>query len=608
MDKELSKEQHAAIRHDTGPALVTAGPGSGKTTVITERIRYLVRERKVDPGGLLTITFTNAAADEMKKRTADLMPDQAPYLTFGTFHSVFFLILKHSFDLNSSNILKNETRSMILNDIIKTCNIKADDRKQLIADLVPLISRYKNTGEIKNDTEVSDEELKIIMEKYRLKLDAMRLLDFDDMLIKCRDLFTESPGVLKLWQDRYRYIQIDEFQDTNPVQYLTARLLAGNGNIFAVGDDDQSVYRFRGSTPGIMKSFFEDYPDAADYRLSINYRSGKDIVEAAANVISHNKDRLKKNIVSFGRAAGEVKVIEFAGVNEETLFIIDRIRKLKDRYGYEDMAVLLRTNAMQAVYAERLRENGIPCDSGKNLYGIYQNGIGKEIFDYMRFADGDDTRGVFLNIMNCPERNIFRGALKEGKVDINQLLDYYRDEPEVSDAIRRLEHDRSMMKKLKPYAAIHYLYNSMGYLDHLKNRAKGNRDAWLSAKKTADEILMRAKPYKSIAEWIRYAKEDAKKPSSGRSVRILTMHASKGLEFPVVFIPDLNEGTVPCGRAVMPDEVEEERRLFYVAVTRAKKELCLLYTEEAYGKKRVPSRFLEEIISVKKDPDQSSLP
>ncbi|MBR5377010.1 MAG: ATP-dependent helicase [Lachnospiraceae bacterium] len=596
MGKELSKEQLAAIRHDTGPALVTAGPGSGKTTVITERIRYLVRERKADPGGILTITFTNAAADEMKRRSADLLPDQAPYLTFGTFHSIFFLILKHSFDLNSSNILKNETRYMILNDIIKKAAFGVNDRKQLITDLVPVISRYKNTGVIKNDTELKDDELDAVMNRYRRELDRSRLLDFDDMLIKCRELFRKRPAVLKLWQDRYRHIQIDEFQDINEVQYDVVKLLSQDtGNLFAVGDDDQAVYGFRGSTPGIMKRFFDDHPDAADYRLSVNYRSGSSIVQAASDVISHNKDRLEKNITSSGIGSGQVSVLKFSGMDEQTGFIIERIRELQAVMPCEDIAVLLRTNSTLDLYSERLKEKGIPCDTGKRMYGIYQNGIGKEIYDYMRFADGDDSRGVFLSIMNAPERNIFRGALGEGKIDLNRLLEYYRDEPEVYDAVKKLGHDRDMMKKLKPYAAIHYLYNAMGYLDHLKLRAQGNEEAWLSAKKTADGILMRARPYKSIAEWIRCAKEDAKKTSTKGGVSILTMHAAKGLEFPVVFIPDLNEGTVPYGKAVMPSEVEEERRLFYVAVTRAKQKLFLLYTEQTCGKKRLPSRFLGEI-------------
>ena len=443
MDKGLSKEQSAAIRHDTGPALVTAGPGSGKTTVITERIRYLVCERKVDPGGILTITFTNAAADEMKRRTSVLLPSQAPYLTFGTFHSIFFLILKHSLDLNSSNILKNETRYMILNDILKKAGIVTNDRKQLIADLVSAVSRYKNTGEMKNSTELSDDELTSVIDNYRHRLDQMRLLDFDDMLLKCRDLFTDRKKVLEIWQERYRYIQIDEFQDINEVQYDVIKLLAGSGrNLFAVGDDDQAVYGFRGSTPGIMKRFFDDHPDAADYRLSINYRSGRSIVQAASDVIMHNKNRLEKNISAYGSEDGQVMSVKFAGMNEQLEFIIEKIRELQSDMPFEDIALLLRTNTTIDLYSERLKECGIPCNTGKRMYGIYQSGIGKEIFDYMRFADGDDSRGVFLNIMNSPERNIYRGALEDGKTDMKRLLDYYRDDPEVYDAVKRLEHDR----------------------------------------------------------------------------------------------------------------------------------------------------------------------
>ncbi|MCR5650556.1 MAG: ATP-dependent helicase [Lachnospiraceae bacterium] len=599
MGKELSGEQFAAIRHDTGPALVMAGPGSGKTTVITERIKHLVRINGVDPGGILTITFTNAAADEMKKRTADLIPQEAPYLTFGTFHSIFFLILKHSFDLNSSNILKNETRYMILNDIIKTSGICVNDRKQLTADLVPVISRYKNTGRVKNDTELKDDELIHIMDSYRSKLDKMRLLDFDDMLLKCRELFMERKAVLSMWQDRFKYIQIDEFQDINDVQYDVIRLLSEkNGNLFAVGDDDQAIYGFRGSTPGIMKRFVSDFEGTVVYTLSANYRSSGNIVEAAKNVISYNCDRMEKDICSRNPMQGEVKILKFKDMETQIAFITEKLREESAKTCFEDMAVLLRTNNLFGIYSDRFRDSGIPFNSPVKTYGMYQNGIGKEIMDYMKFAAGDDSRAVFLNIMNRPERHIYRGALGEGKVDLDGLLDYYSDDREVYDEIRRLKADRAMMKKLKPYAAIHYLFNSVGYLDYLKGSCEGNNGDLSSKIKTAEEILNRARAYRSIDEWLKYAKEDAKKPSDNKGVNILTMHASKGLEFPVVFIPDMNEGNIPYGKAVMPAETEEERRLFYVAMTRAKRKLYLLYTEENSGKKRLPSRFLEEISAI----------
>lgn len=595
MDKRLSKEQLAAIRHDTGPALVTAGPGSGKTTVITERIRYLVRERSVDPGGILTITFTNAAAEEMKRRTGKLLPDTASYLTFGTFHSIFFLILKHSFDLDSRNILKNETRVQILNDIIKRSGCDVSDRRQLISDLIPVISKFKNTGMIKNDTELSDDELELIMESYKRKLESSRLLDFDDMLIRCRDLFLNRPGVLNSWQDRYRYIQIDEFQDINEVQYEVMRLLSQKSmNLFAVGDDDQAIYGFRGSTPGIMKRFINEFQGVRQYTLAVNHRSPECIVSAAGRLISNNSDRIFKDIEAFDGREGELLILPFKDMAEETGFIEERIKSLLPSFRYEDMAVLLRTNTTLEIYAGALRKSGIPCSTGKSAYGIYQKGVGKEIFDYMRFASGDDSRSVFLNIMNIPERHIYRGALGDGRIDMKRLLEYYRDDPDIYDAVKKLEYDRSMMKKMKPYAAIHYLFNAIGYLEYLKHRANGNVELWSSEKKTAEEILMRARPYRSITQWLSGAKEDAKNTTVDAGVKILTMHASKGLEFPVVFIPDVNEGSVPYGRAVMQPETEEERRLFYVAMTRAKEKLYLLYARENSGKKRLPSRFLTE--------------
>ncbi len=594
MDKKISAAQEAAIRHRDGPAMVTAGPGSGKTLVIAERIRYLVDSFGVDPSLILTITFTNAAAEEMKRRAVKIMPTRAAYLTFGTFHSIFFLILKHTFNLNSGNILSNSQRYMILNDILKVRGTETGDRKQLISDLISLISNYKNTGRINSSLELADGELEEIIEMYRIRLEGMNLLDFDDMLLKCRKLFYERKDVLKIWQKRYRYIQVDEFQDINEVQYEVVRLLAGRErNLFVVGDDDQAIYGFRGSKPGIMKRFKEDHPDLSGYELSVNYRSDANIVGAASKVISFNKERLEKDIRAYKEATERIRVIKARDITGEIDAISDLLKNDPDKDACDKTAILLRTNTMTGLYAQGLRASGLFCRTGLRTYNIYKSGPGKDILDYMRFAAGDDSREVFLNIFNKPDRGIYRGALTEERVDINALLAYYRDDLAVRERIEKLFADRRMLFKLKPSLAIHYLCHAMGYMDYLKKKA-GRGDVFASYKNTADEIEAKAGRYRSINEWLKYAKDGDMGTEGDKGVNVLTMHASKGLEFDTVIIPDLNEGMIPYGRAVMPEQTEEERRLFYVALTRAKKKLILLYSDENSGKKRYPSRFLEE--------------
>ncbi len=607
MDKKLSASQAEAVRHLNGPAMVTAGPGSGKTTVIAERIRNLVFSSGVDPGGILTITFTNAAAEEMKKRTALLMPDKASYLTFGTFHSIFFLILKHTYNLNSSNILKTGQRNMIINDIIKRSGFEVTDKKQLISDLAGLISRYKNTGKVFNNTEIRDEDVMYALNEYAKELEKMRLYDFDDMLLKCRDLFTKKEEVLAGWQKRYKYIQVDEFQDINEVQYEVVRLLSKKSrNLFVVGDDDQAIYGFRGSTPGIMNRFLADFPDAASYSLSVNYRSTKNIVDAATEVIAHNDNRIEKDIRSFKGCGEEVVIQRSKDIQDEIGHICNYLNSKKANIDPSQAAILLRTNSMSAIYARGLKERGIICHTGERGINIYKSGIGRDVLDYMKFALGDNSRAVFLNIMNKPDRQIYRGALDRESVDMDKLLYYYNDDRNVSEKIRKLVNDRMMLSRLRPGLALHYLFNAVGYMDYLRHMAAGNNDLFSSYKNTADDIMEGAGKFKSISEWIKAAERGDFGSAQQKGVSILTMHASKGLEFDTVIIPDVNEGMLPYSAAVMTSETEEERRLFYVALTRAKNRLCLLYAEENAGKKRFPSRFLEEM--KKRDRAQSSIP
>ncbi|MBO6111690.1 MAG: ATP-dependent helicase [Lachnospiraceae bacterium] len=601
MENKASAAQEAAIRHRDGPALVIAGPGSGKTYTLTHRLMYLTGECSVMPDNILIITFTNAAAAEMKKRASSLIPGKASYMTFGTFHSVFFLILKHTFGLTSANILKNEQRYAIINDGIKKSGIRTADKTALINDLTLTFSSCKNSGRLNNKTELTDEEVLSLMEFYNNRLKEMRLLDFDDMLLKCRELFIKKPQILEIFKDRFRYILIDEFQDINSIQYEVVKLLAGDkANLFAVGDDDQSVYAFRGSVPETMKTFLEDYPEAKKYELLTNYRSKGCIVEAAGKVIGFNKNRIVKDISAFDMTKGELNILGFKDRKEELDHMASYIKDGLKTGGYEDFAIFVRTNSMVSLFEEGLKARGIKCTVKGRVNSIYTSAVGRDILDYMRFVTGDDSRRTFTAIMNKPERHILRWTLTEDTVDPDKLLSLHHDELRIREGIKKLINDRRMMSRLRPELAVHYLLNMTGYLGYLKALSGKDSEKFEIYKENAFEIMERAASYGDIREWIKAAEEmdeaASKNAQENEGVPIMTMHASKGLEFKKVIIADTIEGIIPYSKAVHISELEEERRLFYVAMTRAQRELNILYIAEDRGRKTEKSRFVAEIL------------
>ena len=595
MNQSASSSQEAAIRHRDGPALVLAGPGSGKTYVLVQRLWYLTEKCGIPPGDILMITFTNAAAAQMKERAMQLIPDKAPGITFGTFHSVFFLILKHTFNLTSENILSASLKHRILTDLIRHRDINVPDRETLISDLLSDFSARKNSSAQSNMTSLSDEEEEALFNAYNERLKELRLLDFDDMLLKCRELFLKHPEVLKIYRERFKYICVDEFQDVNSVQYETVCLLAGSrNNLFAVGDDDQSIYAFRGSTPGIMQKFLAGHEGVKKYDLFTNYRSLKAIVDAAGRLISHNSDRLEKNIEPFDMTGGSVVIKEFETKSLELQYMADYIKERLEYDDPEDFAILLRTNSQSGFYSEGLRLRGIKCRVKGKSAGIYNDGVGKDIMDYLKLAAGDRSRKVFVNVMNKPDRGILRCGLEDDRMDLDRLITYFCDEPEVRENIEKLEFDLSRISKMKPRVAVHYILNIVGYKKYIEKYSGKDtviHDAMMAA---ADEMLERAGSFASINEWIEYAGEDKECPDE-EGVLILTMHSAKGLEFKHVLLPDINEGIIPGKKAFTEAEIEEERRLFYVAMTRAKSELLISYINKNNGRKIYPSRFIGEV-------------
>ncbi len=604
----LNPAQEQAIHHGPGPAMVLAGPGSGKTLVITHRTRNLIEEYHIAPEQILVITFTRAAANEMKERFDRLMCGQREPVTFGTFHSVFFRILKAAYGYSGESILRQELKKQILKAALEHTEWNPEDVNEALGEIESEISAVKGDRiELQNyySRSCPNEVFREVYDTYEKELRQTGKIDFDDMMTLCFELFRERRDILAVWQKKYRYILIDEFQDINRLQYEIVRMLAGKeANLFVVGDDDQSIYRFRGAKPEIMLGFMQDFPDARQILLDINYRSVPSVVEAAGRLIGQNSQRFRKKIHAEREKDVPVEVTEYPGLPEEN---DDIIRKLEmyHRAGipYEEMALLYRTNQAPRVMAEQMIRVNIPFSMGDMLPNIYEHWITGDILTYMLIAAGSRKRGDFLRIINRPNRFISRACFPDPEVSLEKLKKSMGGRDWMEERVDRLVYDLRMLTKMKPYAAIHYIRKGMGYEEFIESYAEYRHVGKEELMAVLDELQESAQPFDSLAEWMNHMREYGKRLEEQKEktrekregVSILTMHGSKGLEYQVVFIPDANEGQTPHSKAVLDADLEEERRLFYVAMTRAKTRLHISYVRERFHREQPPSRFVREI-------------
>ena len=587
--------------------LVLAGPGSGKTTVITNRVRYLTEKAGVDPGHILVITFTRAAAREMKERYEQMTQAGCSRVSFGTFHSVFFLILKLAYRYQAANIVREEQRIQFVRELLEHCDLEVEDEGEFIASVLSEISMVK--GELMDldhyyAKNCSEDVFKQLFLGYEEQLRKRRLLDFDDMLVMCYQLFKERPDILSAWQNKYKYILIDEFQDINRIQYEIVRMLAEpENNLFIVWDDDQSIYRFRGAKPEIMLGFERDYPDAPRLLLDQNYRSSRQIVEAAGNVIRHNRTRFPKDIRAARGNGRPLDIREWPEPIDESLAIAGELRDYASMgIAYEDMAVLYRTNLGPRLLIEKLMEYNIPFNMRDTVPNLYDHWIVKNVLSYIKAATGDLSRSNILTIINRPKRYVSRDALEGQMVNWEAVKSFYQDKNWMLDRIEQLEYDLIMLKTMAPAAAVNYIRKAVDYDSYLREYAGERRMKPEELLEVLDQLQESAAGFKTYDAWFahmdHYRDQLLKQAQGGngreKGVSLMTMHSSKGLEFRVVYILDANEGITPHHKAVLDPDVEEERRMFYVAMTRAKERLHIYYVRERYHKKQEKSRFAEE--------------
>lgn len=632
----LNQAQRNAVMHGKGPLLVLAGPGSGKTYTITQRIFYLMEVFHIPPEQILVITFTKDAALSMQQRFIQLSDSTYP-VHFGTFHSVFYHILKtsnfqkHSFEHSKYILTEHQKRTIIL-PIMKKYLTREElseivDMNQEAVQILSAFSFYKNTDDLKKSISLVSTKWQIHFEKIFAQYERERTvrggLDFDDMVYECHKLLKKNVSVREYWQNRFPFILMDEFQDINPAQYEVVKLLAGKEkNLFAVGDDDQSIYGFRGSNPVCLQNFLRDF-EAEQICLDINYRSCPEIVEASGLVIGDNKNRLYKHLTAFqsnlndGEVSSSLIAHFFQERKEQDDYLIDQFKQKKNQ---ETIGVLFRTNLFMQAFAAKLNMAGISYSTKEKTTGLFEHFIVRDILAYLRVAIGDGNREDFLKIMNKPSRFISRNALtsdqQDDKITLRTIYRFYLNHTEypyrndILQNIDRWDAQMQAMKRMSPFLGIRYLRNAVGYENYLKGKNKENEAQWEEWQEILDWMTTEASNFTNIRDWITYLTssplqennfmKEKNKNDSDSGIMLMTVHASKGLEFDKVYIPECNEKMFPHG--TMPDKeaCEEERRIFYVAMTRAKKSLELLCMTGTKERPRLPSRFLNPLFREKK--------
>ena len=604
----FSKAQTQAIMHKDGPMMVLAGPGSGKTTVITHRVQYLTKEYGIDPGDILVITFTRAAAEEMRERY-EALTGGGSRVTFGTFHSIFFRILKLAYRYTADNIVREEQQMQFVRELAQAGGLEPEDENEFAASILSEISSVKGERIVLEhyySKNCPDAVFRQLYAGYEEKMRRAGLIDFDDMMVLCLELFTERKDILSAWQRRYRYILIDEFQDINRLQYEIVRMLAKpEDNLFIVGDDDQSIYRFRGAKPEIMLGFERDYPGAGRILLDVNYRSTEEIVVPALRLIGENQKRFSKAIHTTGRHGKNVITKLWQDPGEENLAIAREIQLyLQSGVRPGDIAVLYRTNAGPRFLMEKLMEYNLPFRTRDTVPNLYEHWISRNILTYIRIAMGSRAREDILQVINRPKRYISRDAMPDETVSFEKMKAFYAEKDWIAERIESLEGDLRAIARMSPLAAVNYIRQGIGYDEYLIEYAAFRRMRPEELLETADELKESAAGFKTFDEWFAHIeayKEELLRQAAQRrtetdAITLATMHSAKGLEFPIVYILDANEGITPHSRAMLDEDMEEERRLFYVAMTRAKTRLHVYAVRERYHKKAEVSRFVWEYL------------
>lgn len=632
---ELNKNQKMAVEHLDGPCLVLAGPGSGKTRVIADRIIYMIENCNVAPRRILAISFTKASSIDMKKRTMSLSNnEQIKKVNFGTFHSSFFRILRRYSGVKLEDLISEVDRFKLIKSILKHLKISnySDDD---VSDVLSEISLVKNEMMKSSDFEsqtFSQSEFQDIFRLYEKAKNAANKIDFDDMLILTYILLKKSPEVLNIVRQVYKYILIDEFQDINRVQFEVIKLIAEpSNNVFAVGDEDQSIYGFRGARPDFMMNFEKYFESAKCIVLDVNYRSRKNIVQLSQNLIKNNKNRHEKNINSNRSESGEIRYIYPKDTDDEANIIAKEIKSLvesenireekksssneKKLFEYSDFAVIYRTNRQARAFVDVFMDNRIPFVLKDSARSIYDHWVSQDIISYLRIAANIGNNEDWSRIINKPFRYISKSAVSSA-LKSDDFFQSLMNNSDIKDFqkknLEELYDDLQYVRSLAPEYGISYIRSTLDYDRYILEYCHERKIKAKQIVEILDELETSAKSYKSIFDYFKHienVREEIKKRTEKKTtsmdnietdgVVLTTMHSAKGLEFKNVYVAGVNDSVIPF---IPSDEekpkdsnYEEERRLLYVGITRAKDNIVISAPSKRFGKSIAKSRFLKEL-------------
>ncbi|MBQ3031360.1 MAG: ATP-dependent helicase [Anaerotignum sp.] len=608
MGKKLNENQKQAICHETGPMLVLAGPGSGKTTVLLCRILRLLEKGLAKPDQILALTFSKAAAEEMKERFRRAKGPEG--VAFGTFHSVFFRILRRKYGWSTDRVFQEEERRAVLRNMLEEAKWDIPDLEEYISVFLSQLSLMSSELESVNTFEpagIPAVEFRKLFHTYERYKERHEKLDFDDMLTMCHHLLKTDAEARTAWQGKYRFILVDEFQDVNRAQFECLRMLAEeHRNLFVVGDDDQSIYAFRGARPDFLLQFPMLYPDAQRVTLNTNYRSTDRVIALAERVISNNEVRFAKEMHGTGIDGDKVTFFLADDVTAEADRIAEKIADLMDEgVALSEMAVIYRTNLQGGVFARALYKKGIPYELRESGANVYDHWIAKDLLAYLFLAENEESDSALRRILNKPKRYIGRDLLAEAEKMPYTLMRSFFACPSLKkwqeEHLENLRADLNQIRRKNVYDGLKYIRKVIGYDEYLEEFAVYRRTSAQVLWEIADEVMETARDCEDVKQF-RERLEEMSRQMQGQNgprerkrsgVQLMTMHSAKGLEFSAVFLPSLIEGVVPHEKGL--EQVEEERRLFYVAMTRAEEKLCLSAVRRRYEKETKLSRFLAEM-------------
>lgn len=608
MGKKLNENQKQAICHETGPMLVLAGPGSGKTTVLLCRILRLLEKGLAKPDQILALTFSKAAAEEMKERFRRAKGPEG--VAFGTFHSVFFRILRRKYGWSTDRVFQEEERRAVLRNMLEEAKWDIPDLEEYISVFLSQLSLMNSELESVNTFEpagIPAVEFRKLFHTYERYKERHEKLDFDDMLTMCHHLLKTDAEARTAWQGKYRFILVDEFQDVNRAQFECLRMLAEeHRNLFVVGDDDQSIYAFRGARPDFLLQFPMLYPDAQRVTLNTNYRSTDRVIALAERVISNNEVRFAKEMHGTGIDGDKVTFFLADDVTAEADRIAEKIADLMDEgVALSEMAVIYRTNLQGGVFARALYKKGISYELRESGANVYDHWIAKDLLAYLFLAENEESDSALRRILNKPKRYIGRDLLAEAEKMPYTLMRSFFACPSLKkwqeEHLENLRADLNQIRRKNVYDGLKYIRKVIGYDEYLEEFAVYRRTSAQVLWEIADEVMETARDCEDVKQFRERLEEMSRQMQGQNSprerkrsgVQLMTMHGAKGLEFSAVFLPSLIEGVVPHEKGL--EQVEEERRLFYVAMTRAEEKLCLSAVRRRYEKETKPSRFLAEM-------------